>query len=73
MTAAFDLPEDDDDDSPETELPNWTDEDLAKFRADTLKQFPQIQRFTCDDCELRKNCEYVFDAYNTDDDCLLSK
>lgn len=29
--------------------------------------------FTCDGCELASRCPYAFDAYNTDDDCLLEK
>lgn len=32
-----------------------------------------ITEFTCDDCEHRYLCDCVFDAYNTDGDCLASK
>jgi hypothetical protein len=30
-------------------------------------------KFTCDHCELSPRCELVFDCYNTEGDCLLSK
>jgi hypothetical protein len=29
--------------------------------------------FTCDDCGARYTCEYVFDWYNTDGDCMAEK
>lgn len=29
--------------------------------------------FTCDDCGANDNCEYAFDLYNTDGDCLAEK
>jgi hypothetical protein len=29
--------------------------------------------FTCDNCGLRYTCEWVFDMYNTDGDCIASK
>ena len=29
--------------------------------------------FTCDTCKDNDNCEFAFDAYNTDGDCLASK
>ena len=32
-----------------------------------------ITEFTCDECESRFTCTYVFDPYNTDGDCLLNK
>ena len=32
-----------------------------------------ITEFTCDNCEDRFNCKYVFDAYNIDGDCLANK
>lgn len=33
----------------------------------------KIVKFTCDDCESRYTCCYVFDLYNTDGDCLANK
>jgi len=32
-----------------------------------------ITEFTCDECKSRFTCHYVFDAYNTDGDCLANK
>jgi len=32
-----------------------------------------ITEFTCDDCDSRFTCCYVFDIYNTDGDCLAMK
>jgi hypothetical protein len=29
--------------------------------------------FTCDDCGAAATCEYAFDLYNTDGDCLAEK
>lgn len=29
--------------------------------------------FTCDNCVACKTCEFAFDAYNTDGDCLAEK
>lgn len=29
--------------------------------------------FTCDGCEYAPKCEYAYDPYNTDGDCLDSK
>ena len=35
----------------------------------------EFKEFTCDECGLAKNgeCNYAFDAYNTDGDCLGMK
>lgn len=30
-------------------------------------------RLTCEDCDGRKRCEYAFEGYNTDGDCLATK
>lgn len=30
-------------------------------------------RITCTNCEVNDNCEYAFDPYNTDGDCLALK
>lgn len=45
---------------------------LAAKRADAAKQFG-IQTFTCDDCPAQSTCEWAFDPYNTNDDCLAMK
>jgi hypothetical protein len=52
--------------------PERSDEELAKIRAVTVADFP-IDVFSCDDCGARKTCEFAFDAYNTDGDCLAEK
>ncbi len=49
-----------------------TDEQLAAIRAEVASLF-KIERFTCDECPARKTCEWAFDAYNTNDDCLAEK
>ncbi len=57
----------------------WTDEELAKMRAQSVAYITEITRddrareFTCDDCEARSVCEWAFDAYNTHGDCLMEK
>ena len=28
---------------------------------------------TCEHCQFNDNCEYAFDVYNTDGDCLMEK
>jgi rubredoxin len=50
-------------------------EEMAALRAWC---FPQIERFghdgfTCDACEGRESCEYIYDPYNTGGDCAPSK
>lgn len=52
--------------------PTRTDADLAIVRADVASTF-DIDKFTCDDCPARQTCEFAFDAYNTDGDCLADK
>ena len=49
-----------------------TDEELAKIRAENIAEF-DIDKFTCDDCPARYTCEWAFDIYNTDGDCLADK
>jgi len=34
---------------------------------------PPPERFTCDDCAAALTCEYAFDDYNTQGDCLAEK
>jgi hypothetical protein len=33
----------------------------------------QIVSFTCDDCPSAPSCEFAFDLYNTNGDCLAEK
>jgi len=57
-----------------------TSEQLAEQRVLAINGFgePRMQmrpdiKFTCDGCGLANKCTLVFDSYNTDGDCLLSK
>jgi MoaA/NifB/PqqE/SkfB family radical SAM enzyme len=34
---------------------------------------PKGTVYTCDDCPMRYKCKAVFDAYNTNDDCVMEK
>lgn len=49
-----------------------TDEELAAIRAEVAKGW-EIDEFTCDKCPDRYTCEYAFDMYNTNGDCLANK
>lgn len=54
-----------------------TDAELAADRARMVDLYRQhvgeIESFTCDDCGARYTCKLVFDAYNTDGDCIAEK
>lgn len=52
--------------------PERSDEDLAKARSDVADKF-DIEAFTCDECPAKKTCQFAFDPYNTDGDCLAEK
>jgi len=45
----------------------------ARDNAVQLMLVPVDTVFTCDGCSHAPLCEYAFDAYNTDGDCLASK
>jgi MoaA/NifB/PqqE/SkfB family radical SAM enzyme len=49
-----------------------TEEQLAAMRAESAEPFG-ITEFTCDKCPARYTCEWAFDAYNTNGDCLAEK
>ena len=49
-----------------------TEEQLAVRRGESAAAF-DIEKFTCDDCPARYTCEWSFDAYNIDGDCLAEK
>lgn len=34
---------------------------------------PEKERYTCNDCPDNKDCEFAFDLYNLDGDCLATK
>ena len=54
-----------------------TADELAADRARVVEMYKErvgtIDKFTCDDCGARFVCVLVFDAYNTDGDCLAEK
>lgn len=54
-----------------------TEQELAEYRARIVEMYREhigtIDKFTCDDCGARFKCTLVFDAYNTDGDCLAEK
>lgn len=54
-----------------------TPQELAADRARIVEMYREhvgtIEKFTCDDCGARFTCKLVFDAYNTDGDCLAEK
>ena len=48
----------------------------AKSRADEVRRVlesPADRIVTCEDCVENAECEYAFDFYNTDGDCLAIK
>lgn len=54
-----------------------TEVELAAYRARVVEMYRErigaIDKFTCDDCGARFTCLLVFDAYNTDGDCIAEK
>jgi MoaA/NifB/PqqE/SkfB family radical SAM enzyme len=34
---------------------------------------PEKERYTCNDCPDKEVCEFAFDLYNLDGDCLAEK
>lgn len=49
--------------------------DLVQLRARGAAYFdaPEAVVFTCDNCDAAPECEFAFDPYNTDGDCLAEK
>lgn len=37
------------------------------------RPIPPKERFTCNECPDKDMCEFAWDLYNTDGDCLLDK
>lgn len=54
-------------------LPNSFKESLKLVGLGFPDDGPPIEIFTCADCPHVDKCEFAFDAYNTDDDCLAEK
>jgi hypothetical protein len=53
-----------------------TDEEVAALRASKVEFFSEhfdLTEFSCDRCAAVKTCEFAFDPYNTDGDCLAEK
>lgn len=64
------------------EKPPLTPEQIVALKRSLVKQFAgtlmepfykEDTVFTCDDCPSNGGCEYAFDGYNTDGDCLAIK
>lgn len=49
------------------------DEKRAKALSEDLAIELGITEFTCDGCGCRETCEYAYDLYNTNGDCLGMK
>lgn len=49
-----------------------TNDELAKRRAATVEAWGE-HNFTCDNCLDKWTCDFSFDPYNTDGDCLAEK
>lgn len=51
---------------------------LARRKFERMKMFVEKRHLnpedcTCHDCECNIDCEFAYDGYNTDDDCLANK
>lgn len=45
----------------------------VRVKAIADQSLPAETVFTCDGCEQAPTCRFVFDAYNTNGDCLAAK
>lgn len=51
-----------------------TDEETAAMRAACIADYGVGEiEFSCDTCAAKNTCEYAFDQYNTNGDCLAEK
>lgn len=52
-----------------------TAEESTRYALEVIQEFfpGQNIRLTCQDCLDNDNCDYAFDPYNTDGDCLAIK
>ena len=49
-------------------------EELRRQAIEELKRLGiRFMYLTCDYCEHRETCEYAYDLYNTDGDCIVIK
>ena len=62
-------------DTTPTEAPGTPEDRLQAFRAQAVEKHgdPGDQGFTCDTCPEVSRCQWAFDWYNTDGDCLAVK
>lgn len=51
-----------------TESASALDELRARYKPDAT-----VADFTCHDCPLEPDCEFAWDLYNTEGDCLAEK
>ncbi len=47
--------------------------DLAQIHKDPVEKVRAAVKFTCDECKNPEDCEYSYDSYNTNGDCLYVK
>lgn len=45
----------------------------SKYLSELLKENLTIDKFTCHGCGLAEKCQYAFDKFNTNGDCLAEK
>jgi hypothetical protein len=70
----------------EVNMKSFTVKQLAKMREQGVESIvthagafggrvidPKTVKFTCDKCKAAPNCEWAFDDYNTNGDCLAEK
>jgi hypothetical protein len=51
-----------------------SDEETATLRTRLVQEYGLGDMpFTCDQCPARNTCDFAFDLYNTDGDCLAEK
>ena len=46
---------------------------MAEGRSDPAVHWIEPERVTCNACIRKESCEYAFDPYNLDGDCLWEK
>lgn len=55
----------------------WREDELKQLRKQAVEWLQAhgipFRYLTCDKCPSRRECEYVYDPYNTDGDCLAEK
>lgn len=55
-------------------MPAKSDFELRALRTQLIEEYGVGEiNFTCDDCPAKRVCQFAFDLYNTDGDCLAEK